>query len=115
MARLNGRRFSERRQHDIEHAMLEVAEHLLDRSAADIVANIGPALAKAAERRGYPRSGVIDRDTNPDGLPGFMPDGQMQNLVVYGQQAARVIDDDLAARRQADAGGALVEDLVPEQ
>src|ERR1700686_2738964 len=91
--------------------MLEVTEHFLDRRTADIVADIGPPLAKAAERQWNPRSGVVDRNTEPDGLPGHMAAGQMQNLVVDGQQAARVVDHDLAARCQPDTGGALVEDL----
>ena len=81
--------------------MMEVAEHLLNRRAADIVADIRPPLAKAAERRRYPRSGVIDRDTKPNGLLGIWPVVKCENLVVDGQQAARTIDHNLAARRQA--------------
>jgi hypothetical protein len=41
-----------------------------------------------------------------------MAAGQIQNLIVDGQQAARIVDDDLTTRRQADTGRALVEDLV---
>src|SRR5262249_24235910 len=81
----------------------------------DLEADVGPALAELRQRRRNLDAGEVAWNGDAQHLLGRRRTVELRDLIVDREHPARVGDDHLAARRQAHARRALVEQLVAEQ
>ena len=75
----------------------------------------GQRSRKRASVAGNSGAGIIAGDSDPQRLRRRAAARQLQDLVVDRQQPARLVDHDFAARREAHARRALVEQLIAER